>query len=69
MTGTQSEHFKVVQQSVSGERIIDEQTFFSVGVLAERLERLKRASAAFAGIELSPHADELACYETISALS
>ncbi len=63
------DHFKVVSESLSGQRAIDEDTLSSVAVLAERLERLKRTSSMFDGITFSPQAEELACCEMISALS
>ncbi|HEG43777.1 MAG TPA: hypothetical protein ENH94_07005 [Phycisphaerales bacterium] len=62
-------HFKVVNESLSGQRAVDEDTFSSVAVLAERLERLKRTSNIFANITFSPQAEELACCEMVSALS
>ncbi|KKK52072.1 hypothetical protein LCGC14_3108630, partial [marine sediment metagenome] len=43
-------HFKVVNESLSGQRAVDEDTFSSVAVLAERLERLKRTSNIFSNI-------------------
>lgn len=63
------DHFKVVNESLSGTRAIDEDTFSSVAVLAERLERLKRTSSMFDNITFSPQAEELACREMVSALS
>ena len=62
-------HFKVVNESLSGQRAVDEDTFSSVAILAERLERLKRTSSIFANITFSPQAEELACCEMVSALS
>ncbi len=62
-------HFKVVNESLSGQRAVDEDTFSSIAVLAERLERLKRTSSIFANITLSPQAEELACCEMVSELS
>jgi hypothetical protein len=60
---------KVVQESISGDREVDESTFSSVAVLAERLEALKRSGSDFEGIEFSPHMEELALCEMISAIS
>ena len=62
-------HFKVVNESLSGQRAVDEDTFSSVAILAERLERLKKTSSIFADITFSPQAEELACCEMVSALS
>lgn len=52
-------HFRVVGRSLSGARPVDEQTYASVAVLSERLERLKASSSLFAGIELSPDMEAL----------
>ena len=62
-------HFKVVNESLSGTRATDEDTLSSIAVLAERLERLKKTSSIFANITFSPQAEELACCEMVSALS
>jgi hypothetical protein len=62
-------HFQVVKESLSGKRAVSEDTFSSIAVLAERLERLKRTSSIFANITFSPQAEELACCEMVSALS
>ena len=63
------DHLKVVNESLSGQRAVDEDTFSSIAVLVERLERLKRTSSIFANITFSPQAEELACREMVSALS
>lgn len=52
-------HCRIVGRSLAGERPVDEQTYASVVILAERLERLQKRSRLFAGVELSPHAKEL----------
>jgi hypothetical protein len=56
----ESEHFKIVKDSVAGEREIDEQTFASLTILAERLERLKKLDDAFCDIRFSPAVKKLA---------
>ena len=58
MTGMDS-HCGIVGKSLSGERPVDERTYASVAVLAERLERLKHSGALFAGVEFSPAAEAL----------
>ncbi len=46
-------HCQIVEKSLCGEREIDEQTFASLGVLSERLERLKEFDRAFSEVEFS----------------
>ena len=50
---------EIVQASLSGERPIDEQTFASVSVLSERLERLKGLGSCFSGVAFSPAVKKL----------
>jgi len=47
-------HCQTVQSSLSGGGEINEQTFASLEVLADRLGRVKNLGGAFAGIEFSP---------------
>lgn len=53
MIGTESNHYRIVADSIAGERQADEQTFASLAVLSERLERLKEQYDVFSGIEFS----------------
>ncbi len=53
MFETVSNHFQIVARSLNGEREIDEQTFASLAVLAERLEHLKRTDKAFSKVAFS----------------
>jgi hypothetical protein len=53
MIGTDSNHCRIVAESLAGERQVDEQTFASLAILAEKLEQLKELDEAFAGVELS----------------
>jgi hypothetical protein len=46
-------HCQIVERSLCGEREIDEQTFVSLEVLSERLERLKEHDSAFSEVEFS----------------
>ncbi len=64
----QSDHFKVINDSLTGSRPLDEETFSSVAVFAERLEKLKRKSDYFDDITFSPQLEELAQCEMISAI-
>jgi hypothetical protein len=59
MLETASNHWQVVARSLNGEREVDEQTFASVAVLAERLEQLKRSDIAFSEVEFSPAVKKL----------
>lgn len=68
-TDNEHDYVKVVQDSLSGERAIDDKTFFSVGVLAERLEKVTTWGGVFDGITFSPHVDSLACCDTPLAIS
>ncbi len=61
MIGTDSNHCRIVAGSLVGEREVDERTFASLAILAERLERLKKIDETFSGIEFSPAVDELQC--------
>lgn len=47
-------HCQVVLESINGERFFDEQTFASLTILSERLDRLKGMSAGFDEISFSP---------------
>jgi len=55
----ETNHWQVVARSLNGEREVDEQTFASVAVLAERLEQLKRSDIAFSEVEFSPAVKKL----------
>jgi len=41
MIGTDSNHCRIVTESLAGKRKVDEHTFASLAILDERLERLK----------------------------
>ncbi|UCF00362.1 MAG: hypothetical protein JSV82_04670 [Planctomycetota bacterium] len=56
----QSSHWQIVAESLTGERVIDEQSFASLTILTERLERLKKLDKSFDSIEFSPAIRELA---------
>jgi hypothetical protein len=59
MIGIDSDHYHVVAESLAGNREVDEHTFDSVAVLAERLERVRGLDEVFAGIEFSPDVEQL----------
>lgn len=52
-------HCRIVGESLVGARRVDEQTYASVSVLSERLERLKQSNSLFAGVTLSAYAENL----------
>jgi hypothetical protein len=58
MIGT-DRHCWVVGASLAGRRPVDESTHASIGVLSDRLERLRQRSGLFAGVSFSPHVERL----------
>lgn len=69
MLAMECDDFKIITDSLLGSKPIDEKTFSSIAVLAERLERLKRSNTIFDSVTFSPCVSELANRETISAIS
>jgi len=59
MIGTESEHYRIVRESLSSRRTVDEQTFASLAILTERLERLKKFGKAFEGVRFSSAVEKL----------
>ncbi len=60
MTEAGMNHFQTVKESLfSGRRELDEQTFASVAVLRERLERVKGLGGAFSRVAFSQGLEEL----------
>ena len=59
MVGMDSEHFRIVNESLNGERVVDEQTFASLGALGERLEQLKALGEGFSDVAFSSAVSEL----------
>jgi len=53
MIGTDSNHCQIVRDSIAGERAVGEQTFASLAILTERLERLKKLDKSFSEIAFS----------------
>jgi hypothetical protein len=59
-------HCQVVGASLIGKRPVDGQTFASLAVLSDRLERL-RQSPLFAGVSFSPQVEQLRqCVEAVA---
>jgi len=59
MIGTDSNHCRIVTESLAGKREVNEQTFVSLTILEERLERLKKLNGAFSDVVFSPDAEKL----------
>jgi len=59
MIEADSNHCQIVRESIAGERAVDEQTFASLTILAERLERLKKLDKIFDNITFSPDVKKL----------
>ena len=57
-------HIQIVNDSLAGQRDVDEQTHESVAVLADRLETLKAMGDSFEGIEFSPDVEALASQQS-----
>jgi len=62
-------HIQVVNDSLGGERDVDEQTHESVAVLTDRLEGLKAMGECFEGIEFSPGVEALAAQQSRLAVT
>lgn len=48
-----SNHCRIVRDSLAGKRPVDERTFASLTVLTERLERLKKINDMFSDVAFS----------------
>jgi len=59
MMGTDSNHCRIVAESLAGKREINERTYASLTILDERLQRLRKLGEAFAGVAFSPDAEQL----------
>ncbi len=53
------DNLRIVNETLAGDRPVDEQTQAAVAILAERLQRLRQSSRLFAGITFSPHVTQL----------
>ena len=69
MIETDLNHCRIVQKSINGERAVDEQTFASVAILGERLERLKKHDKIFDNIAFSPAVKKLKKKKSAVAIS
>ena len=59
MIVTDSNHCRIVTESLAGTRKVNEQTFASLAILDERLQRLKSLGETFSGVAFSPDAAKL----------
>ena len=59
MIEADSNHCQIVTESLSGERAVDEQTFASLTILTDRLERLKKLGKIFDNVAFSPAVEKL----------
>ena len=62
-------HYQVVAESLAGEKEVDEQTFASLAVLSERLERLKQLDDVFSGVAFSSAIEKLLTQKDLLAVS
>jgi hypothetical protein len=53
------DHCQIIRRNLLSKRAVDEETFASLAVLAERLERVKRLGNVFSNIEFSPDVERL----------
>ena len=68
MLETECNHFKLITDSLTGKRSTDEDTFSSIAVLAERLDRLRKTNALFSEVAFSEQVEDLALRGMISAI-
>ncbi len=59
MIGTDSNHCRIVAESLAGQLEADEKTLASLAVLDDRLERLKKLGGAFSGVVFSRAVEQL----------
>ena len=68
MIGTDSNHYRIVAESLAGKKEVNEQTFASMAVLDERLERLRNLGGIFSGVEFSPDAAKILRRKNVLAI-
>ena len=59
MIETYPDHWQIIRDSISGHRTIDEQTYASLAVLSDRLERVRKLGLDFADVGFSPAVEKL----------
>lgn len=60
--------FKIVRDGLYRQRAVDEQTFASVSILAEKLERVKSLGKGFSDICFSPAMEKLTKQKSAAAV-
>ena len=68
MIEVDSNYCQIVRESITGERAVDEQTFASLAILAERLERLKKLNKVFSNITFSSAVKRFKCQKNAVAV-
>ena len=69
MIGTDSNHCRIVAESLAGKREVDEQTFDALAALGRKLEQLRRIDSVFSGVEFSSHVEKLQALKAAMAVS
>jgi hypothetical protein len=59
MNGMDFNYCRVLRESISGERAVDELAMASLAILSERLERVKKLGGSFEDIAFSPAVKKL----------
>jgi hypothetical protein len=65
MLASKQDETEVVMASLCGQRPIDEKTYSSVGVLAERLEAIKKTNPLFSDIAFSAQTEQMALAQSV----
>ncbi len=68
MIGADSNHCRIVAESLAGEKGVDERTLASLAILDERLERLKKLDEAFSGVTFSHAVEQLRNQSSVIAV-
>ena len=69
MIGSESSHCNLLRESIAGSRSVDEDTFASLAILTERLDRVRKSGGAFAGVAFSPQVKKMARKRHVAAVS
>jgi hypothetical protein len=69
MTRMEFDSLKVVTESLEGKRNVDEDTFASVAILSDKLERLRKISKKYCAVEFSPYVKNIMAKEKVMAIS
>ncbi len=66
MTVADTDCCRIVEGSLTGSRAVDEQTFVSLEILSERLERVHKEHSSFSEVDFSPAAKELMSHKAVA---